>query len=132
MPYLTATDPANPARTATFAIAWPCAGIESFLIFTVVALLFLKRMPMSLKAKVSYFAVGAVATYFINVLRIVTIFTIGMDNGTTSEAVNLFHNYYGPLYSIAWIVAYPLIIVGSQSLIRRIARKPLPAQPNPA
>ena len=28
--------------TAKFAIAWPCAGIESLLIFTAVALLFLK------------------------------------------------------------------------------------------
>jgi thaumarchaeosortase len=131
MPYLTATDPVNPARTATFAIAWPCAGIESFLIFTVVALLFLTRMQISLKAKVGYFAVGAVVTYFINVLRIVTIFVIGMDNGVNSEAVNLFHSYYGPLYAIAWIAAYPLIILGAQSLIRRV-RKPLPAQPNPA
>jgi thaumarchaeosortase len=131
MPYLTATDPVNPARTATFAIAWPCAGIESFLIFTVVALLFLTRMQLSLKAKVGYFVFGAVVTYFINVLRIVSIFVIGMDNGVNSEAVSLFHSYYGPLYAIAWIVAYPLIILGSQSLIRRF-RKPLPAQPNPA
>ncbi|MBT0160105.1 hypothetical protein G4O51_08980 [Candidatus Bathyarchaeota archaeon A05DMB-2] len=132
MPYLTVTDPANSDRTATFAIAWPCAGIESFLIFTVVALLFLKRMPMSLKAKVGYFAVGAVVTYFINVLRIVMIFIISMDNGVNSDAVKLFHNYYGPLYSIAWIVAYPLIILGTQSLMHKIARKPLPAQLNPA
>jgi exosortase/archaeosortase family protein len=131
MPYLTATDPVNPARTASFAIAWPCAGIESFLIFTVVALLFLTRIPMSLKAKVGYFAFGAVVTYFINVLRIVSIFIIGMDNGVNSEAVSLFHSYYGPLYAIAWIAAYPLIILGTQSLISRV-RKPRPAQPNPA
>jgi exosortase/archaeosortase family protein len=132
MPTLIATDPANPARTVQFDIAWPCAGIESFLIFTVVALLFLKRMPMSLKAKAEYFAFGAVVTYFINVLRIVTIFLIGMDNGAASEAVSLFHGYYGPLYSIAWIVAYPLIILGSQSLLHKFARKPQPAPPNPA
>jgi hypothetical protein len=63
MPRLTATDPANPLRTATFDIAWPCAGIESLLIFTVVALLFLKRMPISLKAKIGYFAIGTAVTY---------------------------------------------------------------------
>lgn len=119
MPRLTATDPTNPLRTATFDIAWPCAGIESLLIFTVVALLFLKRMPISLKAKIGYFAVGAAVTYFINILRIITIFTIGMNGGD----VQLFHFYYGPLYSIAWIVAYPLIILGSQSLWRKIADK---------
>ena len=74
MPRLTATDPANPLRTATFDIAWPCAGIESLLIFTVVALLFLKRMPIPLKAKIGYFAIGAAVTYLINILRIVAIF----------------------------------------------------------
>jgi len=119
MPRLTATDPTNPLRTATFDIAWPCAGIESLLIFTVVVLLFLKRMPISLKAKIGYFAVGAAVTYLINILRIVTIFTIGMNGGD----VQMFHFYYGPLYSITWIVSYPLIILGSQSLWRKIANK---------
>ena len=119
MPRLTATDPANPLRTATFDIAWPCAGIESLLIFTVVALLFLKRMPISLKAKIGYFAIGAAVTYLINILRIVAIFTIGMNGGD----VQTFHFYYGPLYSIAWIAAYPLIILLSQSLWRKITSK---------
>jgi thaumarchaeosortase len=135
MPRLTATDPANTMRTATFDIAWPCAGIESLLIFTVVALLFLKRMPISWKAKLGYFAVGAAVTYSINILRIATIFTIGMNG----EDVQMFHFYYGPLYSITWIVSYPLLILGSQILWRKIARKsspaakkPQPPQPDPA
>ena len=135
MPRLTATDPANAMRTATFDIAWPCAGIESLLIFTVVALLFLKRMPISWKAKLGYFAVGAAVTYSINILRIATIFTIGMNG----EDVQMFHFYYGPLYSITWIVSYPLLILGSQILWRKIAsksspaaKKPQPPQPGPA
>jgi len=123
MPRLTATDPANSLRTATFDIAWPCAGIESLLIFTVVALLFLKRMPISWKAKTAYFAVGAAVTYLINILRIAAFYPIGMDYGVSSEQVRLFHFYYGPLYSIAWIVSYPLIILGSRSLWRKIADK---------
>jgi thaumarchaeosortase len=139
LPLLTATDPNNPVRNATFAVAWPCAGIESLLIFTVVALLFLKRMPISWKAKISYFAVGAAVTYCINILRIVAFFPIGMNYGVESEQVRLFHFYYGPLYSISWIVAYPLIILGSQSLWRKLksknsatrAMEPQPPQPNP-
>ena len=135
MPRLTATDLANPMRTSTFDIAWPCAGIESLLIFTVVALLFLKRMQISSKAKIGYFAVGAAITYSINILRIATIFTIGM----AGENVQMFHFYYGPLYSITWIVSYPLLILGSQIIWRKfvgkkapVARKPQPPQPNPA
>jgi thaumarchaeosortase len=116
---LTAADPNNPLRSATFEIAWPCAGIESLLIFTVVILLFLKRMPISWKAKTGYFAIGAAVTYLINILRIVSIFMIGMNG----EDINPFHFYYGPLYSVAWIVSYPLIILGSQSLWHKITNR---------
>lgn len=139
MPTLQVT---GPLGTAKFSIAWPCAGIESLLIFTAVALLFLQRMPISWKAKVGYFAVGAAVTYFINVLRIATIFTIGTEFGINSNQVQMFHYYYGPLYSIAWIVSYPLIILASQGLWRKITsgkigssqrkpRKPQPTQLSP-
>ena len=128
--------------TAKFAIAWPCAGIESLLIFTAVVLLFLQRIPMSWKAKVGYFAFGAAVTYFINVLRIATMFIIGMSAGgdINAQPVQNFHFYYGPLYSIAWIVSYPLIILVSQSLWRKMklrktdvakAMKPQPTQLSP-
>jgi thaumarchaeosortase len=122
MPYLTSTDPHNLAASATYSIAWPCAGIESFLIFTVVILLFMKRMRISLKAKVGYFAFGVAVTYVINSLRIVSIFLIGMGGGN----IDNFHYYYGPLFAITWIVSYPLLILGSQSLWRKI-RKPKPS-----
>ena len=105
--------------TAKFAIAWPCAGVESLLIFTAVTLLFLKRMPVSWKAKLGFFAFGAAITYLINVLRITVIFTIGMQYGTSSDQVQMFHFYYGPLYAMAWIVSYPLILLGSHWLWRR-------------
>jgi thaumarchaeosortase len=121
MPLLTATNPANNA-TATFSIAWPCAGIESFLIFTVVVLLFLKRMPISLKSKVGYFVFGATITYIINAFRIVNIFTAGMVYGEQSVQVQDIHLYYGPLYAVAWIVSYPLIIMVSQGLWHRLRK----------
>jgi len=138
LPLLTATDPNNPLRSATFGVAWPCAGIESLLIFTVVVLLFLKRMPISWKAKIGYFVVGAAVTYIINILRIVAIFMIGVNG----QDVTPFHFYYGPLCSIVWIVAYPLIILGCQSLWCKLKKsresnrtrsiEPQPLQPSPA
>lgn len=109
--------------SAKFAIAWPCAGIESLLIFTAVALLFLKRMNVSLKAKIGFFAFGAAITYFINVARIATLFTIGMQYGVNSHEVQMFHFYYGPLYAMAWIVSYPLILLVAAAGWQRI-RKP--------
>ena len=120
MPTLQVT---GPLGTAKFAVAWPCAGIESLIIFTAVALMFLRRMNISLKAKIGYFAIGAAITYFINVLRIATIFTIGMEFGVASNQVQTFHFYYGTLYAVAWIVSFPLIILVSQGLWRKIKNR---------
>lgn len=133
MPTIQAT---GPVGTAQFAIAWPCAGIESLLIFTAVALLFLQQMPISWKSKAGYFFIGAAVTYFINILRIATIFTIGAQYGVNSNQVQMFHFYYGPLYSIIWIVSYPILILVIQSFFQKrkinaIPMKPQPAQLNP-
>jgi exosortase/archaeosortase family protein len=120
MPQLTVIDPANPLNPpVAFSIAWPCAGIESLLIFTVVILLFLKRMPISWKSKIGYFVVGAVVTYFINAFRIVGIYLVALSGGDT----DYFHNTIGPLFAIPWIVGYPLIILGIQSLWHRFTNR---------
>lgn len=99
-------------------IAWPCSGVESLLIYTVMILLFLKKTIIPWKHRIAYFIIGAIVTYFINVLRIATIFVIGINEGNT--AAQHFHNYYGQLYSITWILSYPLIIIGSQILWTKI------------
>jgi thaumarchaeosortase len=100
-------------------IAWPCAGIESLLIYTVTVLLFLKKTAISWKHKTIYFIIGAIVTYLINILRIVTIFTIAINGGDFMR----FHDYYGQLYSITWIISYPLLIIGSRALWRKIKER---------
>jgi exosortase/archaeosortase family protein len=90
MPSLTVTVPNSTLKAGPFNIAWPCAGIESLLIFTVTIMLFLKRMPISWQAKLGYFAFGAGVTYFINILRIVSIFLFALGGGD----VNVFHQTY--------------------------------------
>jgi thaumarchaeosortase len=97
-------------------IAWPCAGVDSLLIYSVVILLFLKKADFSRVQKIIYFIVGATVAFFINVLRIVTIYVIGVNSGGDSAAVSAFHDSYGQIYSAIWIVSYPLIIIGSQIL----------------
>jgi thaumarchaeosortase len=98
------------------AIAWPCSGIESLIIYTVTILLFLKKSPIPWAHRVIYFVIGAIVTYFINIMRIVTIFVIGINGGD----VWAFHRYYGQLYSVTWIMSYPLIIIGSRTLWGKI------------
>jgi len=97
----------------TFGIAWPCSGVESLLIYyTVTILLFLKKTVIPWRQRIIYFVIGAIVTYFINVLRIVTIFVIALNGGDYVH----FHSYYGQLYSMTWITSYPLIIIGSRIL----------------
>jgi len=105
-------------------IAWPCSGVESLIIYTLVILLFLRITVPSWKQKIIYFTIGAIVTYFINILRIVTIFVIAVNTGSVrSVETQRFHDYYGQLYSIVWIVSYPLIIIGSRTLWTKIRRK---------
>ncbi len=110
MPYVAVQNQSG--ASAGFLIGWPCSGIDSFLIYAVVIALFLGRSRMKALFKIVYFCIGAVVIYFLNVLRIVTIYTVAIGNGDW-QAV---HGYYGPLFSIAWIACYPLIIIGIQSL----------------
>ena len=121
LPYLVVED--SLGRSAGFGIAWPCSGIESLIIYTVTILLFLRKTAIPLTQKAVYFVIGAAVTYFINILRIVSIFLIALDYGANSSQVQLFHNYYGPLYSIIWVISYPLIIIGSRALWRKIKNR---------
>lgn len=109
---------------ARFSIAWPCSGVESLLIYSVTILLFLKKTAIPRWQKIVYFAIGAAVTYLINILRIVTLFLIAIQKGPTFTPLDYdfqrFHNYYGMLYSMTWIVAYPLIIIGTQALWTRV------------
>jgi thaumarchaeosortase len=110
--------------SSPLSIAWPCSGIESLIIYTVVMLLFLRIMIIPLKHKIIYFSVGAIITFFVNVLRIVTLFVISINTGgSTTGFFERFHDFYGMLYSLTWIVSYPLIIIGSRALWGKF-RKP--------
>lgn len=103
---------------AGFYIAWPCSGVESLIIYTITIVLFLKKSGIPWKQKTIYFIIGAIVTYFINILRIATIFVIQINEGTLAR--QRFHDFYGQLYSITWIISYPLIIIGSRALWSKI------------
>jgi exosortase/archaeosortase family protein len=131
VPLLSVWDLAHPLRATALYVGWPCAGVDSFLIYAFTILFFLRNTTIQLKYKVIYFIVGAVITYFINILRIVTIFLLAIDYGTRSLIYYQFHSYYGPLYSITWIMAYPIIIIGSRALWGKIKNRTMVTKPSP-
>lgn len=117
LPVLTVQDAFG--NTAIHPVAWVCSGVESLLIFSVTIPLFFKNSAIPWKHRIIYFTFGAVVTYFINALRIATIFILDLNGGDW----NTFHNVYGMLYSMAWIMSYPFLIIGSRALWGRIMRR---------
>jgi exosortase/archaeosortase family protein len=110
----------NGTNPVYFNIAWPCAGVESLIIYTGTILIALKGSAWSWKRRAACFSVGAIVTYFVNVLRIAIFVVLGFQYGYNSPQVTYdFHDIYGSLYSITWIVSYLLIIMGSQTLGNR-------------
>lgn len=90
-------------------IAWPCAGVHSLFLYTLIALLLFKRSEITRFRKLMYFVIGAIGTYLFNILRIVTYFVILYDNG--KEVAQTFHDVYGELYSVIWILLYMLLVI---------------------
>jgi len=94
-------------------IGWPCAGVHSLLLFTLITLVFFKKTTMQRDRKIIFFLIGAAGTYLTNIFRISSFFTISIYYG--EKAGNAFHDSYGELYFIAWMLIYFAIIVAIQS-----------------
>lgn len=92
-------------------INWPCAGIHSLLIYTFAMLLFLKNLSKTRTWKIIAFGIGAIGTFLANIFRILTFLLLGLKYGI--NMANLFHDYYGELFFICWIVIYfPILVYG--------------------
>lgn len=102
-----------------FGIGWPCAGVQSLFIYTCVILLFLKKSAIPMMQKIIYFIIGAIGTYTVNILRIVSIYIIAINQDM--YAAQVFHDYYGELYSITWIIAYLIIIILSRTIPTKLS-----------
>jgi len=110
MPRITVIEGAKIARAD---IAWPCAGVHSLLLFTLITLVFFKKTTIQRERRIIFFLVGAAGTYLTNIIRITSYFTISIHYG--SEAGLVFHNSYGELCFIAWMLLYLISIIAIQS-----------------
>lgn len=94
-------------------IGWPCAGVHSLLLFTLITLVFFKRTKIQRDRKIIFFLFGAAGTYLANILRIASFFAISIHYG--SDAGQFFHDSYGELYFIAWMLLFFGIMFAIQS-----------------
>jgi len=73
--------------------------------------------------KIIYVIVGAAGTFFVNILRIVTIYVLGIHGG--DSPAKLFHEFYGEFFFIAWMFAYlSIIYLFETRFINKISDKP--------
>jgi thaumarchaeosortase len=96
-------------RWYSVGVAWPCAGVHSLFLYTLIVLLLFKRSDISRFRKTVYFVVGAIGTYLVNILRIVTYFYILGNQGL--DAAQIFHNVHAELLFVGWILLYILLII---------------------
>jgi thaumarchaeosortase len=106
--------------TYTAMVYWPSAGIQSLIIYTGIMLLFIKDTRYSLRRKATYFIIGALGTFIVNICRIVTIMIIGLRIGRLEASV--FHDYYGELFFIAWMAVYFVAISYGPRIINSAKR----------
>ena len=95
-------------KTAGVTIAWACAGVHSLFLYVLIILVFFKKASISAFRKLSYFIIGFVGTFFVNVLRVFSVIIVILQYGT--DAGMNFHNTYGELYAFVWIFLFILLI----------------------
>jgi thaumarchaeosortase len=96
-------------RWYSVGIAWPCAGVHSMFLYTLIILLLFKKSDISRFRKTIYFIAGAIGTYSVNILRILVYFRILVNQGLT--AAQTFHDVYAELLFVVWILLYILLII---------------------
>jgi len=95
-------------KTYRAIVSWSCAGSHSLFLYSFMVLLFLRGTSISRTRKIIYVVVGAVGTFFVNILRIVAILLAGVNHGASLAAT--FHEFYGEFFFIAWMFIYLTII----------------------
>ncbi|PVX23102.1 MAG: hypothetical protein CW691_11575 [Candidatus Bathyarchaeum sp.] len=100
-------------------VAWSCAGSHSLFLYSFMIMLFLRGTSISRMRKIIYVAVGAAGTFFVNILRIVTIYVLAINS--SKSLADLFHEVYGEFFFIAWMFIYlSIIFLLETKLIKRM------------
>ena len=95
-------------RSVLLEINWPCTGIMSMLIYTLVLSMLMVKMEAPLKRKALYGMVGALGTFSTNILRI---FLIILAVAYTTIDLRVFHESIGEILFIIWIISYLAVVV---------------------
>ena len=95
------------------AIYWPSSGVVSMIIYSLVIVVLMVKLDAPRTRKAVYAIIGALGTYFVNVIRITLIVLYITYVSSDFEA---FHASIGEILFIAWIFIYLLAVIHYENL----------------
>jgi thaumarchaeosortase len=98
----------------TLAIYWPSSGIVSMLIYTMVIITLLIKIDAPMKRKLVYAVIGAIGTFFVNVIRV---FLISYYVAFISIDVNAFHEVIGEVLFLPWVGIFLVSVLRAEGYI---------------
>lgn len=104
-------------------INWPCAGVLSMLIYSLVVAILMVKMEAPRRRKLIYLAVGAAGTFMVNVIRI---FLITLAVAYSNIDLRVFHETVGEVLFVMWIVIY---LVSTLTVEKALANRSLRSLP---
>lgn len=103
-------------RFVILEVNWPCAGVLSLLIYSLIISILMVKLNASIKRKIIYASLGALGTFFINIFRI---YLITLAIVYSAVDLKIFHETIGEVLFIIWIIAYLLLVLKIESLLSR-------------
>ena len=84
----------------------------------------LTKLSAPKKRKIIYAVIGAIATMFLNVVRVSIISYYGVCCATSYADLDSLHNMVGQLLYPVWIIAYLYIVLETEKRLRASATNP--------
>lgn len=107
--------------TFTLQIFWPSAGVHSMLIYSIVVIVLMLKLPAPVKRKAIYASFGAIGTAFVNVFRISLIGVYAYLYAHTLQDLITFHDVIGEVLFLIWIIVFVSLVVELET--RLIAKR---------
>lgn len=99
-------------------IGWACVGFTSMYIFSIILVVIMSEDPSSTKTKVIWSIIGVLGTFFIGIIRLVTIFVGFYFYGY--EYGEIVHSFIGYILFITWSVIFLYLFSKRNTILQKI------------
>jgi thaumarchaeosortase len=92
-------------------VFWPSAGVHSLIIYSIVMLAFLLKMPLPMDRRVAYFVIGTFGTAVVNIVRIISLSFFPLLVTSNIQEWEGYHSVAGEVMFLPWLIVYLIIIM---------------------